>query len=85
MILDEPLSHLDEAGQKQVLSCLKKLRNLGKTILVAEHNYLCLEFADTWIVMQDGEILISGTPSDVLSRRDMLREAHLNFGEGTKE
>ena len=85
LILDEPLSHLDEAGQKQVLSCLKKLRNLGKTILVAEHNYLCLEFADIWIVMQDGEILISGTPSDVLSRRDMLREAHLNFGEGTKE
>ncbi|MBE8597154.1 excinuclease ABC subunit UvrA [Xenorhabdus sp. BG5] len=71
-ILDEPTTGLHFADIQQLLSVLHQLRDQGNTIVVIEHNLDVIKTAD-WIVdlgpeggSGGGEILISGTPEEVI-------------------
>jgi energy-coupling factor transporter ATP-binding protein EcfA2 len=64
LIFDEPVSSLDAEGREMFVDIVKSLKQEGKTIVVVEHDYERLDFADTWIVMKDGGILSISAPCE---------------------
>ena len=57
-ILDEPSSSLDIKSMKELSFTIKKLKSLGKTIIIAEHRLWYLkEFVDRAIYLEDGKII----------------------------
>lgn len=68
IMLDEPLSHLDEKGRAMVCDVLQVLKDGGRTLLIVEQDYEMLDFADKWIVINKGEILQEGIPGDLNSQ-----------------
>lgn len=72
-ILDEPTTGLHFADIEQLLAVLHQLRDQGNSIVVIEHNLDVIKTAD-WIVdlgpeggSGGGEILIAGTPEEVVA------------------
>ncbi len=72
-ILDEPSIGLHQRDNQKLLATLKKLRDLGNTLIVVEHDEETMLSAD-WIVdvgplagVHGGEIIASGTPEDVMN------------------
>ena len=56
---------------------MQELRSAGKTQILVEHNMeLIRELADHIFVLDSGELLAEGKPSEVLSKRDVI-EAYL--------
>jgi len=75
-ILDEPTTGLHFADIQQLLDVLHQLRDQGNTIVVIEHNLDVIKTAD-WIVdlgpeggSGGGQILVSGTPEDVVKCKE---------------
>lgn len=65
MVLDEPTNHLDLRHQ---LDTLRLVRRLGVTAVVALHDLnLAAAFCDRICVMDDGRVVTTGTPADVLT------------------
>jgi iron complex transport system ATP-binding protein len=70
LILDEPTNHLDPRYQ---LELLQHLRNLGLSTLASFHDLnLAAAFCHRLYVMEAGQVVCSGTPSEVLTT-DLLR------------
>lgn len=65
LVLDEPLSHLDEAGRQLMLNTLRRLRREGTAILVVEHDLSQLAWADQWIAMEAGRVILQGAPREL--------------------
>ncbi|CAH1210615.1 Vitamin B12 import ATP-binding protein BtuD [Paenibacillus allorhizoplanae] len=77
LILDEPTSQLDPIAAAEFLTAIGKInRELGVTILISEHRLEeVLPLSDRAIVMDNGEILIAGTPKEVGEQlRDMQHD-----------
>jgi energy-coupling factor transport system ATP-binding protein len=74
IILDEPTSTLDPQGSRRVLDLVQTLsRDYGKTILIAEHNLdEVAGLVDRVFVMQQGQLVLNGTPQDVFGRPEQL-------------
>ncbi len=68
LVLDEPTSQLDPIGTREVFKVIKDLSRQGMTIVMAEHKLEWIaEFADRVVVLQDGQIIKIGKPTEVLS------------------
>jgi energy-coupling factor transporter ATP-binding protein EcfA2 len=67
MVFDEPTSSLDATGKARFVRLVKALRDIGKTIVIVEHDFEIFDFADRWILMKAGRILASGVPADLPS------------------
>ncbi len=77
IFFDEPFAGLFPEMVKVVVSVLKELRTHGKAIVLVEHNMdLIRELSDHLYVLDSGELLAEGVPTDVLARRDVI-EAYL--------
>ena len=64
IMLDEPLSFLDIAQQLEFMAMLKRLAHDGKTVLMVCHDLnIALTAADSLLVMEEGSLVFSGTPS----------------------
>ncbi|WP_228991606.1 ABC transporter ATP-binding protein [Streptomyces sp. DH8] len=73
VVLDEPTNHLDIRYQLEVLALI---RGLGTTNLLALHDLnLAAYFCDRLYVLQDGRVVASGTPEEVLTA-ELLREVY---------
>lgn len=69
IIFDEPFANLDYFGIKQVCSILKKLKDEHKTIIVLTHELeKILGLADSFIILDSGEIKFNGTPEEGLKQ-----------------
>jgi ABC-type sugar transport system ATPase subunit len=70
LLLDEPLSALDEGTRVDLTEWLARITDeLGTTVIHVCHNYdEALDLADRIAVMRDGRILQVGPPTDVLRR-----------------
>ena len=69
IIFDEPFANLDYFGIKQVCSILKKLKDEHKTIIVLTHDLeKILGLADSFIILDSGEIKFNGTPEEGLKQ-----------------
>ncbi|MCL0064515.1 ATP-binding cassette domain-containing protein [Dehalococcoidia bacterium] len=66
--LDEPTSSLDPAGREMVLTLLRGLNKQGIAMIHVTHNMDEISGADRIIVMEDGRIVLSGTPEEVFNR-----------------
>jgi energy-coupling factor transport system ATP-binding protein len=74
IILDEPTSNLDPQSTRRVLALIQTLsRQYGKTILIAEHNLdEVAGLVDRVFVMQQGQIVLDGSPQVVFGNPDRL-------------
>ena len=76
IVLDEPTAMLDPVGRKEVIRAAQKLnREKGITIILITHYMEEVVEADRVIVMDQGKILMQGTPREVFSRVEE-RKAH---------
>jgi len=72
LLLDEPTTDLDPAGKADVLSLLGRLRNRGRTLVVAEHEIGAAEIADRVVFLHDGEVVASGSPDEILPQVEVF-------------
>ncbi len=82
-VLDEPSIGLHPRDNTRLLSTLKRLRDLGNTLVVVEHDAETMLSAD-WIVdlgpgagIHGGEIIAEGTPKQILASPNSLTGAYL--------
>ena len=85
IVLDEPTAMLDPKGREEVMSTIKKLnREKGITVVLITHYMDEAVDADRVIVMDDGEILTSGTPQEVFSQVELLKRHRLDIPQVTE-
>jgi len=83
-ILDEPSIGLHQRDNSRLLDALKRLRDIGNTVLVVEHDEETILEADHLIDMgpgagtHGGEIVAQGTPSQVISNPASLTGRYLS-------
>jgi energy-coupling factor transporter ATP-binding protein EcfA2 len=72
--MDEPTSNLDPAGRRDIIELTRRLNQVeGMTVILAEHDVETVaEVADRVVVMDAGEIVVEGTPTEVLGQVDRL-------------
>ena len=68
LILDEPNSNLDEAGERMLAQALQKMKQRGTTIFVITHRHSVLAQLDSLIVMHAGEMALCGPRDKVLKQ-----------------
>lgn len=72
LLLDEPTTHLDVHFQYAFLEQVRGLVDEGRTLLVVFHDLqLAARFADRLLVLDGGQLVADGAPTDVLTR-DLL-------------
>jgi energy-coupling factor transporter ATP-binding protein EcfA2 len=74
MVLDEPTSFLDPKSAVDILKVVYDLnKTLGMTIILVEHRLdLASQYADRVIIMDKGETILDGKPSEVLGEKARL-------------
>lgn len=78
LIVDEPTGGLDRKSSHKLMRTLVSLKNKGHTIVIITHDMrLVYEYCDRVIVMRDGEILLDGTPRQVFSKIEILRQTFI--------
>jgi len=76
--LDEPTSFLDPGGRRRVLGTIKTLNEQGLTVIHVSHDMNEITGADRVLVMDQGRIVLEGTPREVFSRLEQLRDLGLD-------
>ena len=84
IVLDEPTAMLDPSGRKSVVEAVTELnRQEGVTVILITHYMEEVIHADVVYVMDEGKIILKGTPREVFSQVEMLRECHLDVPQVT--
>jgi ATP-binding cassette subfamily C exporter for protease/lipase len=68
IVLDEPNSSLDDAGERDLLNVIAMLRSHGCTVIVISHRISILEVTDQMLVLGDGQVRLVGPRDEVMSR-----------------
>ena len=85
IVLDEPTAMLDPNGRKEVIKTVQELnRQEGITVLLITHYMEEVIEADRVIVMDDGKLVMDGTPREVFSRVDELKSYRLDVPQVTE-
>ena len=77
LVFDEVTSMLDPIGSKEVLAVIKDLHQREKTIVMITHDVEEALGADRVVLMRDGKILANGTPREILTDMDLLKQTRL--------
>ena len=78
IVFDESTAMLDPGGRREVLDTIRKLnREEGMTVLNITHYMNEAAEADRIIVINDGKLLLDGTPDQIFAQRDMLTKVGL--------
>lgn len=84
IVFDEPTAMLDPNGRKEVIATAHELnRKKGVTILLITHYMEEVVDADYVYVMEKGKIIMDGTPRQIFSRVDELKEHRLDVPQIT--
>jgi energy-coupling factor transport system ATP-binding protein len=78
IILDEPTAMLDPHGRQDVMDIIEKLNQEGITILLITHFMDEAAKADRVIIMDQGKLIMEGTPVEVFSKEEELRAMNLD-------
>lgn len=85
IILDEPTAMLDPIGRKEVIDTVIKLnKQEGITVVLITHYMDEAVKADRVIVMEKGRIMLDGTPSEVFSNVDKMKQYSLEVPQSTE-
>jgi excinuclease ABC subunit A len=83
-VLDEPSIGLHQRDNERLIETLKRLRDLGNSVIVVEHDEEAIAAADHVVDMgpgagvHGGEIVAQGTPTDILRHPDSLTGQYLS-------
>ena len=84
LLMDEPTAMLDPQGRKDILNTVLKLREMGKTIIHITHYMEECVNADRIIVINEGDVVLEGTPREVFSNVEQMKEIGLDVPEPTE-
>jgi energy-coupling factor transporter ATPase len=85
IVLDEPTAMLDPTGRKEVVKTVGELnRKEGITVILITHYMEEVIHADRVIVMDDGKVVMQGTPKEVFSRVEELKSYRLDVPQVTE-
>lgn len=83
LILDEPTAMLDPKGRQEVISSVKELNGQGMTVINITHFMEEAVLADRVLVVSEGRIVLEGTPREVFSKEETMRELALDVPQAT--
>ncbi|MCR5272787.1 MAG: energy-coupling factor transporter ATPase [Lachnospiraceae bacterium] len=84
IILDEPTAMLDPNGRKEVLEAVHELnRKKGVTVILITHYMEEVVDADRVFVMDSGKVVMDGTPREIFTRVEELKEHRLDVPQIT--
>lgn len=84
IVFDEPTAMLDPNGRKEVIATAHELnKKKGVTILLITHYMEEVVNADYVYVMEKGQIIMDGTPREIFSRVEELKEHRLDVPQAT--
>jgi energy-coupling factor transport system ATP-binding protein len=84
IVFDESTAMLDPVGRDEVLAAVRELnRKEHITILWITHYMEEVTQADKVIIMEHGEIVMEGTPREIFSEVERLRQYHLDVPQVT--
>lgn len=84
IVLDEPTAMLDPNGRKEVIHAVEKLRReKNVTVILITHYMEEVVDADQVFVMDDGRIVMHGTPREIFSRVDELKKYRMDVPQVT--
>ncbi len=85
IVLDEPTAMLDPNGRREVIRTVRELNQReGVTVLLITHYMDEVIHADKVIVMDEGKVVMQGTPREVFSRVDELKARRLDVPQATE-
>lgn len=85
IVLDEPTAMLDPLGRKEVIHVLHELnKKEGVTIILITHYMEEVIDADHVFVMDNGRVVMEGTPRQIFSQVDKLKELRLDVPQVTE-
>jgi len=81
LLLDEPAAGLNETETKTIARLIEKVRQFGTTIILVEHDMsMVMGISDEIVVLNYGEVIAEGTPTDIKSNQNVI-DAYLG-GDG---
>lgn len=84
IILDEPTAMLDPQGRREVIRAVRALNDVEKiTVILITHYMEEVIYADKVYVMDKGSVTMQGTPKEVFSRVDELKQLRLDVPQVT--
>lgn len=84
IVLDEPTAMLDPVGRKEVIRAIRALNDVeGITVILITHYMEEVIHADKVFVMDDGHIEMQGTPKEIFSQVERLKELRLDVPQVT--
>ena len=84
IVLDEPTAMLDPNGRKEVLKAVRELNQKeGVTVILITHYMEEVVFADHVFVMDSGHIVLDGTPREIFSQVETLKQYGLDVPQVT--
>lgn len=84
IVLDEPTAMLDPNGRKEVIRTIRQLNQQENvTIILITHYMEEVIHADRVIVMDDGKVVMQGTPREVFSQVELLKQYRLDVPQVT--
>ena len=84
IVLDEPTAMLDPTGRKEVIRAVRGLNQVeGVTVILITHYMEEIIHADKVFVMDKGRIAMEGTPREIFSKVEELKELRLDVPQVT--
>ena len=85
IVLDEPTAMLDPNGRKEVIRTVRALNEVEDiTVILITHYMEEVIYADKVIVMDDGKIVMAGTPREIFSQVETLKAYRLDVPQATQ-
>ncbi|NLK00792.1 MAG: energy-coupling factor transporter ATPase [Clostridia bacterium] len=78
LVLDEPTTMLDPQGRDEVLATVDFLKKKGKSIIYITHFMEEIIPSDRVVVMDEGRIILEGTPREIFENSSLLKEVNLD-------
>ena len=84
IILDEPTAMLDPSGRREVIRAVRALNDVEKvTVILITHYMEEIIYANKVFVMDKGRVAMEGTPREIFSQVEKLKELRLDVPQVT--
>lgn len=85
IVLDEPTAMLDPVGRKEVIRAIRALNDVENiTVILITHYMEEVIYADKVYVMDSGKVIMQGTPREIFSEVETLKEHSLDVPKVTE-
>lgn len=85
IVLDEPTAMLDPNGRREVIQTIRELNKKEHvTVLLITHYMDEVTYADHVIVMDKGKVVLTGTPKEVFSQVEIMKQHKLDVPQVTE-